>query len=58
MVFTATEPDDAHLHGYDIWTTVGPDDEQNRIEFVADQPGIFLVELEAGFTYLTELVVR
>ena len=51
------EPDNAHLHGYDLWTTVGPDGE-NRIDFVADQPGIFLLELEADLLYLTELVVE
>lgn len=57
LVFSATEPGDAHLHGYDLWATVGPDGE-NRIEFLADEPGIFLVELEQGFLYLTELVVE
>jgi hypothetical protein len=58
LVFTAFELDDAHLHGYDIWTEVGPDSDENLIEFVADQPGIFLVELEKEFAYITELVVQ
>ncbi len=57
LVFSSFEPGDAHLHGYDLWSSVGPDAE-NRIDFVADAPGIFLVELEANLLYLTELVVQ
>ena len=57
LVFSSFEQGDAHLHGYDVWSPVGPDAE-NRIDFVADAPGIFLVELEENLLYLTELVVQ
>jgi len=57
LLVTSDLVDKVHLHGYDIKADVGPDTAA-LLEFVADTPGIFEVELEdEGFTLL-EIEVR
>lgn len=48
--------DHVHLHGYDIFADVTPD-APATIEFTADIPGIFEVELEDSGERLVELEV-
>jgi len=48
--------DEVHVHGYDVAVDVVPGDEA-RLEFIADIPGIFEVELEGAGTLLFELEV-
>jgi heme/copper-type cytochrome/quinol oxidase subunit 2 len=45
-----------HIHGYDLSMDVEPGVE-NEIEFVADIPGIFEVEMEGSHTEVFELEV-
>lgn len=47
LVVTADTTDEVHLHGYDIKADVAPG-VPAVLEFVADIPGIFDVELEAA----------
>ena len=49
--------DVVHLHGYDLKRPVGPG-KPATIEFAADLPGIYEVELEAAKHKLFELEVR
>jgi len=49
--------DEVHLHGYDLTRPVGPG-KPATIEFAADLPGIYEVELEAAQRKLLELEVR
>lgn len=48
--------DEVHLHGYDLSGPVSPD-QQAVIEFIADIPGIFEIELEDSGLALAELEV-
>ena len=48
--------DEVHLHGYDLTVDVAPG-EAGVIEFTADIPGIFEVELEDAHRLLVELQV-
>lgn len=57
IVVTADTADEVHLHGYDIFVDVTPD-RAARLEFVADIPGVFELELEGARLTLSELEVR
>ena len=56
LTVTADVSDEVHLHGYDIKADVGPG-APAVIEFVADIPGIFEVELEGTGQRIVELEV-
>jgi len=49
--------DEVHVHGYDLKRAVGPG-KPATIEFAADLPGVYEVELEAAQRKLLELEVR
>jgi hypothetical protein len=49
--------DEVHVHGYDLTRPVGPG-KPATIEFAADLPGVYEVELEAAKRKLLELEVR
>jgi hypothetical protein len=49
--------DEVHVHGYDRHTDLEPG-QQATDEFVADQPGVFEVELEEAGIQLVQLEVR
>jgi len=49
--------DEVHVHGYDLTRPVGPG-KPATIEFAADLPGVYEVELEAAKRKLFELEVR
>lgn len=57
LLVAADVADEVHLHGYDLRADVSPD-QAAMIEFTADIPGIFELELEDGHTLLAELEVR
>lgn len=48
--------DEVHVHGYDVFANVSPDEEV-VVEFRATIPGIFEVELEGAGLLLTQLEV-
>lgn len=56
IVVTSDVEDEAHLHGYDVFVDVGPAT-AGVIDFVADVPGIFELELEDARLLLAELEV-
>jgi heme/copper-type cytochrome/quinol oxidase subunit 2 len=49
--------DEVHVHGYDLKQNVAPGSPAT-VEFVADQPGLFEVELEAAKLQLVQLEVH
>jgi hypothetical protein len=49
--------DEVHVHGYDLTKPVAPG-KPATIEFAADLPGVYEVELEAAKRKLFELEVR
>jgi hypothetical protein len=51
------QADEVHVHGYDLKRPVGPG-KPATIEFAADLPGIYEVELEATKRKLFDLEVR
>lgn len=53
---TSDVADEVHVHGYDVLADLSPGGTL-VIEFVADIPGIFEVELEGAGSVLLELVV-
>ena len=57
LVVSSDETDEVHVHGYDEKDDVGPG-EKAQIEFTADIPGEFEVELEEAGQLLFELQVR
>jgi hypothetical protein len=57
IVTTADVTDHIHLHGYDLMADVGPG-KPGRIEFTADAPGVFEIELEDRGLHIAELEVR
>ncbi len=57
LVVTSDVADEVHVHGYDLTAEVGPD-RPATLEFPADIPGIFEVELETSHLPLLELVVN
>ena len=57
LVVSSDEPDEVHVHGYDETDDVGPE-ERAEIEFTADIPGVFEIELEEAARLLFELQVQ
>lgn len=57
LVVVSDVVDHVHVHGYDVFFDVAPDSPA-EIQFVADVPGIFEVELEDANILLVELEVR
>lgn len=57
LVVSSDAADEAHLHGYDrtVQLTAGT---PATIEFTADQPGVFELELHGAGTQLAKLEVR
>lgn len=56
LVVRSDATDHVHVHGYDLFFDVGPGEEA-QIEFVADVPGVFEVELEEAGVLLLEIEV-
>ena len=56
LIVTADVDDEVHVHGYEVTADVSPASPAT-IEFVADIPGIFEVELESSRHLLVELQV-
>jgi hypothetical protein len=56
LTVTADVDDEVHVHGYDVTAEVSPDSPAT-LEFVAEIPGIFEVELESSHRLLVELQV-
>jgi hypothetical protein len=56
IVIDADVSDEVHVHGYDLMADVTPDDPAT-IDFVANAPGVFEVELEDAGTLLFELEI-
>lgn len=56
LTVMADVDDEVHVHGYDVTADVSPASPAT-IEFVADIPGIFEVELESAHRLLVELQV-
>ncbi len=56
LTVDADVADEVHLHGYDLFAQVGPGAPAS-IEFTADIPGIFEVELEGARLPVVELEV-
>ena len=56
IVVDADVSDEVHLHGYDLMADVTPD-EPATIDFVANAPGVFEVELEGAGKLLFELEI-
>lgn len=56
LVVTADVADQVHLHGYDLSVPVTPA-EPGAIEFVADIPGVFEIEMEESGLKLADLEV-
>lgn len=56
LVITADTTDEVHLHGYDIKASVAPGSPA-VLDFVADIPGIFDVELEGTGQEIMQLQV-
>ncbi len=54
---TSDAEDEVHLHGYDLFAAIGPGI-VGVVEFSADIPGIFEVELEGSHVLLFELTVE
>jgi hypothetical protein len=57
IVVSSDKADEVHVHGYDEFDNVGPK-ERAEIEFTADIPGVFEVELEHAVQHLFELQVQ
>lgn len=53
---TSDEADEVHVHGYDRFAAVAPG-ETAEIQFVADIPGVWEIELEGSGLLLAELAV-
>lgn len=56
LTVTSDVADTVHVHGYDLEQPVGPD-ESLRLEFTADIPGVFEVELHDSGLKLADLRV-
>lgn len=56
IIVTGDVEDEVHLHGYNVFADVGPSSAA-VIEFDANVPGIFEVELEDAGKLLVEIVV-
>ena len=56
LTVEADVTDEVHVHGYDLFAEVAPG-RPATLEFLADIPGIFEVELEESQLHLLELEV-
>lgn len=56
LTVTSDVADEVHVHGVDLYADVSPG-QASSVEFVADQPGVFEVELHDAGTVLTRLQV-
>jgi heme/copper-type cytochrome/quinol oxidase subunit 2 len=57
LVVTSDVADEVHVHGYDRKSDV-PAGRSTTIDFIADQTGVFEVELESRSAELAQLEVR
>ncbi|HTK61802.1 MAG TPA: hypothetical protein VL595_05465 [Pseudonocardia sp.] len=57
LVVNSDVADEVHVHGYDLKAEV-PAGGVGTVEFVADQPGVFEVELESRGAQVAQLEVR
>ena len=57
LMVTADVQDEMHVHGFDVSKDVAPG-RPTTLEFVADQQGVFEVELELAGLQLVQLQVR
>lgn len=57
LMITSDVADEVHLHGYDKTGDVGPN-APLTLDFVADIPGVFEVELESRHLKLLDLEVK
>ena len=57
LTVTSDAVDEIHVHGYDL-TTALTAGQAAQLEFVADRPGIFEIELHDAGTVLTRLQVQ
>lgn len=59
VMFTVTSDvaEHVHIHGYDLFADVAAG-ETASVMFTADVPGVFEVEFEDSFTFITEIEVR
>jgi hypothetical protein len=57
LVVHSDVADEIHVHGYDLKAQV-PDHGVGTVDFVADQSGVFEVELESRGAQLAQLEVR
>lgn len=53
---TSNTHEELHVHGYDLYADI-PEGETAQLEFVADLPGVFEVELHHAHAVLTQLRV-
>ena len=56
LTITSDVVDEVHVHGYELTTAV-PAGQAAQLEFLADQPGVFEVELHDARKVLTRLQV-
>jgi heme/copper-type cytochrome/quinol oxidase subunit 2 len=56
LTLTSDVVDEVHVHGYELTTAV-PAGQAAQVEFLADQPGVFEVELHDARKVLTRLQV-
>jgi len=57
LSITSDAPDEVHVHGFELTQAVSPG-QTTQLEFVADQTGVFEVELHDAGTVLTRLQVQ
>jgi heme/copper-type cytochrome/quinol oxidase subunit 2 len=56
LTVTSDAPDEIHVHGFDLRAALSPG-QATQLEFVADRPGIFEVELHDARRVLTRLQI-
>jgi hypothetical protein len=56
LTITSDAADEVHVHGFDLTAAVSPG-QSTQLEFVADRPGIFEVELHDTRQVLTRLQI-
>ena len=57
LVITSDVTEHVHVHGFDLFADVAAG-ETATLVFEADVPGVFEIEFEDSFTFITELEVR
>jgi uncharacterized lipoprotein YajG len=56
LTVTADTADEIHVHGFELYEDVSPG-QASQLEFVADRPGVFEVELHDSRQVLTRLQI-